>query len=242
FRIWDTPCPPLLEHSLIDPAILPQPCLLGTIQTRICIGMTFFIACNSIYAIHSHTNTQPFARSTLMTLAPRRRDEVAWVYVPIQGDIAEFWLNADRRQCFLFRLGPVRDAFIGPYIMQLSNFVLVKRPLTLTYRKNGPMPISFLGAYSEEHRLQITTPPPTKYSPPPSLRNPYFSSASLKHASRVRIFYLPGTKLCRGLIIQYEDGQRALGQCRVGIDLVAEYTRPHAGTTRRVPGRPFHLL
>lgn len=47
----------------------------------------------------------------------------------------------------------------------------------------------------------------------------YFGSAPLARTSSTKTFLDPITASCRGIIIRYEDGtERALGQCRVGVD------------------------
>lgn len=112
--------------------------------------------------------------------------------------------------------------------MQPSEFSLIKEPQTLIYAKNEPLPIFFIGAYSRKDRLRKAAPPRPNYAlrPPLSLEDAHFSYACLHRAHQIRVFIVPDTLFCRGLIICSVDGQRALGQCRVGIDPVKELINP----------------
>lgn len=240
----------MLERIVVP---TPPPCHLGTIQTRGCTGITFFIGFNDlIYAVHAHTRGQPSAQGTAKSLAPGHEGDVIWVYVPMQGGLEEFGFSqlpdgagyTCRPQCFLVSASQqsqemlsnmeqlsfkvVGNVLVGPFRMRPRKFVRIKRPLVPIYQNQEAPPISFLGAYeySRENRLEISAGPRHNPHPPSSLRHAHFSSASLERVCQVQILHLPGTALCRGLIIQYEDGQRALGQCRVGLDPAEEWAQP----------------
>ncbi|KAK1252819.1 hypothetical protein MKX08_004006 [Trichoderma sp. CBMAI-0020] len=55
----------------------------------------------------------------------------------------------------------------------------------------------------------------------------FFSSASLEGILDVHVFTVSWRKLCKGILIEYENGsKRALGQCRLGLDDVQSWHRP----------------
>lgn len=55
----------------------------------------------------------------------------------------------------------------------------------------------------------------------------YLSSASLENVLNIYIFTDKLTKLCKGIMIDYNNGlKRALGQCRLGLDSVQSYKSP----------------
>jgi hypothetical protein len=61
------------------------------------------------------------------------------------------------------------------------------------------------------------------------------SSAPLENISNIHVFTDESTRLCKGLLIEYNNGlKRSLGQCRLGMDFVQIYKKPssisHAST------------
>lgn len=55
----------------------------------------------------------------------------------------------------------------------------------------------------------------------------YFASASLDRVASTEVFLDRTKTSCRGILIRYEDGtERALGQCRVGVDPSEACVRP----------------
>lgn len=53
------------------------------------------------------------------------------------------------------------------------------------------------------------------------------SCARLDNVVEVNVFYWQDSNKCAGILLKYSNGgQRALGQCRLGIDRVEEYTSP----------------
>ncbi|KAH6988524.1 hypothetical protein EDB80DRAFT_782172 [Ilyonectria destructans] len=61
----------------------------------------------------------------------------------------------------------------------------------------------------------------------PPFEKAYFSSAPLEGVTQVHIFEDKDDKFCQGIILQYANGaQRALGQCRFGLDSVTTVANP----------------
>ncbi|OAA37402.1 hypothetical protein NOR_07101 [Metarhizium rileyi] len=247
FRVWDTPCPPPVDDNVDhDPSSMYyETCSmyydtssmrhLGTIGTEAgsLTGMTFFYGYGSLLAVHVHTPAQPSAKDTFLNVTPHRQDTLIWIYVPIQKGIAEFAFSKaehipghyGKRQQLLLHLEDVGDVFVGPYDLRTSKFMLIKQPQTLVYRRFDVSPIYFCDAFSRTHKLKEVCPPPNRAISGPSWQDfMYFSSAHLENAVVIRVFTVPLKKLCRGLLIEYEDGiKRALGQCRLGVDPVQKY-------------------
>jgi hypothetical protein len=60
-----------------------------------------------------------------------------------------------------------------------------------------------------------------------SLPQAFYSSASLEGILNVDVFTNEYKSICRGILIEYEDGsKRALGQCRLGLDTVQSWHKP----------------
>ena len=54
-----------------------------------------------------------------------------------------------------------------------------------------------------------------------------FSAAPLDNVALAKVFHQEGRSYCRGLLFVYQDGaQRALGDCRVGVDPYETYETP----------------
>ena len=61
----------------------------------------------------------------------------------------------------------------------------------------------------------------------------FFSSASLQNLENIQIF-ADENKMCKGLLLVYRDGaQRALGQCRIGLDTITLCRNPTRLCLRR---------
>ncbi|KAL2017530.1 hypothetical protein VTK56DRAFT_2022 [Thermocarpiscus australiensis] len=103
--------------------------------------------------------------------------------------------------------------------------------MTLVYSTVGTSelkPVSTVGACSplaSVRRLEV--PLELSLLDEPRLQDAYYSSAPLKDVVHVRVFCHEQTGFCRGILLGYENGaQRALGECRVGVDRVTVYARP----------------
>lgn len=80
-------------------------------------------------------------------------------------------------------------------------------------------PISVLGLYPQKWRtIRSTLPSPLQAS---LFRGTLFSEAPLEKVEHALTFLDTKTRFCVGILLKYQNGaQRALGQCRVGIDMV----------------------
>lgn len=119
------------------------------------------------------------------------------------------------------------DIAIGPYVSgDARNFVLSRTPpKTLIYNITTLDPLSAIGAYS----TGSSTIAPFHYPrlSPPTFLPAYPSLAPLENVTCLQIFRDQDSRLCRGILLEYKNGaQRALGQCRYGIDPVESSLKP----------------
>lgn len=127
-----------------------------------------------------------------------------------------------------FRFESVGDVLIGPYTLKSRQFMSLKWPQKLIYRKKDTLPICFVSAFSEKYTICDTAAAPKRFDPSlPPIEDPYISSAPLSNVSQIRVYCIPRTNFCRGITIQYRGGGKlALGQCRLGVDPFTEYEWP----------------
>lgn len=101
-------------------------------------------------------------------------------------------------------------------------------PSTIAYSKCELIPIHAARASEEEdnngackaifNHLKVDRPP---------IRGGCYSFAPLKDVVRISIYRSTKRKLCRGILLEYQNGaQRSLGQCRLGVDKGKHYTKP----------------
>lgn len=112
-----------------------------------------------------------------------------------------------------------------------ENWVTVP-PSILIHEAPHHRPINTLGAYSERPGLPRTgkfEAPPSSQFPRPNLGFYHLahSWAPLENVTRVRVFKAAATGHFRAILLDYENGaQRALGDCRLGVDPVVAHANP----------------
>ncbi|KAL6790186.1 hypothetical protein GGI42DRAFT_365683 [Trichoderma sp. SZMC 28013] len=248
FRIWDTPSPPQWEECVIDTNYdyTHAKSHLTTIDTRSSSGITFFVASGFVWAIHTHTNTQPFAEDTFNAL--NQNMPLVWVYVPLgmKDSISAFsWSRNSLKARFFLRLKLAGELIVGSTSeMKDENLQLIKNlvkdPLTLVYERPDSEAITFVGGHSRHAaplaEIRDTKPKAEqedteafstfKFKGHP-FKPAYYSSAPLDDVTRTEIFQERGGSTCRGILLEYRNGsRRALGQCKVGIDDIQECIEP----------------
>ena len=113
-----------------------------------------------------------------------------------------------------------------------ETYMLAEPPSTLVFGRREADNVSTIGAFpkatSESWRGSIFTLPGPDHCPFPShnfLVN--FSSAPLRDITSVRVYYKEGHPRSRGVMFTYRnDAQRALGECRLGVDRCRAYENP----------------
>lgn len=240
-KLWDRPCPPPLEESLIyHTPVARQSMSLRTIDLDTCSGLTFFMTSRDTYAIHAHTRAQPTARETFNRLSPRHQDVAAWVYVPFSAldHVEGFGVRRSvtdgghllNNPAYLFRTALTGDFSVGSDEKRTSRSIFTETgPGTkLVHNLAEGNPLSIIGAHPQ-NRLQPVGVDASQLPPIATRRvgRGCFSTATLRGAARLSVFEDPTTRACKGVVIEYANGgQRAIGQCRLGDHPVVEYDSP----------------
>ena len=126
------------------------------------------------------------------------------------------------------------ETIVGRYQVEDRRFLLSDRPTNLIYSDGTGRfhPVHLMMPYSSEKPQSEQT---GTLVDPPSYPRPedfpdskwYFSSAPLDNVSWIQLFHVEDGVHCRGLLLEYVGGgQRALGQCRLGVDRSKTYSRP----------------
>ncbi|CAG9936468.1 unnamed protein product [Clonostachys rosea f. rosea IK726] len=238
FHIWDMPNPPLLEDCKFSGHI-GHSMRFSTIDLHVVTGLTFFFSHNKIYAVHPHTPSSPDATKTFNRFSRQRRASLAWVYLPLpRGDeIISFGIRlkivdgrtVSQMPCFMFRTKLAGEIILGPLPAsdRYQDVVLVpSSPKLLIHNNTNFGPITVFGAFAPERDdsvLGFLDAPPSNIPSGPAL----FSSVSLESVACIEIFEGIKTGTPAGILFHYENGaQRAVGNCRIGLDSVQTYIKP----------------
>ncbi|EWG36251.1 hypothetical protein FVEG_14642 [Fusarium verticillioides 7600] len=223
---------------------------LRTLDLRSTRGLTFFYIGSSLRATHSHTSRFPTALTTYARLSELDRRDVVWAHVPIAPNdriiglgIRTSGMEDDfTSPSVLIRTELAGDTVISPQPRPVS------RDLALVLIKDyscGIIPESLaygLPPTDGEHMLVAVAARSTKPNAKSTRLFPRTTSSTITHScscvllrtqiplqgtTRIDVFTCKATDLCRGMLFGYEDGaQRAVGQCRLGIDNVTTYINP----------------
>ncbi len=134
--VWNVPIPPPLGQCRFLPPSLPVSGRLHAVELAGCTGITFFMR-GGTYAVHGHTRAAPSAERTYHRLERRRREPVAWVYVPLPQEdrLLSFGIRkplAGKNYRFLVWLIPGPSVSIvqrikGMRQLTLGSFALLER-------------------------------------------------------------------------------------------------------------------
>ncbi len=120
---------------------------------------------------------------------------------------------------------------VGPWLPgKCSNYILANSPPTTLIHDFGEQrSVSVIGVcpnICDDSDVSFGLSGPQSY-PLSSAAAFNFSSAPLEDISVAKVFYAEGYAFCRGLLFEYSNGaQRALGNCRLGVDLCRVYQKP----------------
>ncbi|CAK7199888.1 hypothetical protein SEUCBS139899_002574 [Sporothrix eucalyptigena] len=137
---------------------------------------------------------------------------------------------------FVFRMKLAGDIYLGPMIREPreDTVLAAEPPVNLVFSTIESFILSVVGAYSDTSlpkSLPPISPPLGDPQPRPiATANDHMyllSTAHLDGIVRIRVFSDPVRGFDRGLLFYYKNGgQRALGQCRVGVDDEKDYDDP----------------
>jgi hypothetical protein len=239
FAIWDMPLPPQLPDCQFFPDLSCFGPRFGTVDTRSCWGMSVFLCQQRSMGVYAHTSPKSSALEAFnrfSEMAGARK--MVWVYVPFSRTdrIVAFGMRIlqwkDKKYldhpCYLLRMEHSGDVAIGPYIVDLGNvseyhikdYVFSTEPGPILVHPASYVDVqSILGAYPKLD----TEAKPIKDRPPQSsvpFGRACYSSASLEDVRCAKAFRNEAGH-CMGVLFEYRNGaQRALGQCRIGLDSV----------------------
>ncbi|KAM3461432.1 hypothetical protein NHJ6243_004952 [Beauveria neobassiana] len=238
-RSWDTPGPPVAPDHEFSPEVQPVCPRLGTIETKISFGITFFISSGTIAAMHAHTVQAPSAYSCFQRLNPVKKKWVAWIFVPIRGGIDKFGFRtpllppgASLPQfagSLLLRMSISGEVVLGPYMHYGKDLWMEDDATTLIHGISRMGAVYPLGAAPRdqegEEEEEVFFQNPMNLSPP--FEHAYFSYAELDKVKDIEVYHDKALGICRGVVVGYQNGgERALGQCRIGVDAVRVYEQP----------------
>ncbi|KAG5745989.1 hypothetical protein H9Q72_011038 [Fusarium xylarioides] len=251
--MWDTPSPPLGGRlSIFAPCYDERlsNMRLRTLDLRSTRGLTFFYVGSSLRAIHSHTPRFPTALTTYARLPEHDRKHVAWAYVPIAPNDRLIGLGIRTSgmddvfpsPCILIRTKLAGDIVIGPRPRPVHPDLALVLVKDHTCDIIPEFFVYDIPAADDEEMLLAVAARLTEPNADSTRRFPPTTSSTITHScsctllqtqvplqgtTRIDLFTCKTTGLCRGMLFGYEDGaQRAVGQCRMGIDNVTTYINP----------------
>ncbi|KIH89978.1 hypothetical protein SPBR_00261 [Sporothrix brasiliensis 5110] len=138
---------------------------------------------------------------------------------------------------FLFRFRLAGDVSVGPMLdaPRVDTVVAARAPISLVFSIGDSELLAVAGAYDAIPRppSPVTLAPPFGALPTrePARANDYSNFVSTAPidtpVARITVFSDPTYGFDRGLLVEYATGaQRALGQCRVGVDETTVFDRP----------------
>ncbi|KYK56155.1 hypothetical protein DCS_08122 [Drechmeria coniospora] len=161
-----------------------------------CTGFPMFMSCGSTFAVHAHTNNRPCAQSTFETLPPCRTtiEECREAAKSPRKMLFHPFLEFSNSLQIGFEAA--EDILIGS---REKSFSIIQEPAMLVFDKPDSLPISFVGAYSDNEDFVLQNVYVAFDSLPSTMMKPAFSSASLEGATKsVAVLHtgngdLPGT-------------------------------------------------
>ncbi|VUC22541.1 unnamed protein product [Clonostachys rosea] len=238
-HIWDMPGPPSLEDCKFCGHI-GHSMRFSTIDLHVVTGLTFFFSHNKVYAVHAHTASSPNATKTFEQFSRLRQASVVWVYLPLPKgeEIISFGIRlkevdgrpVTQMPCFMFRTKLAGEVVLGPLpVRNSSQDVLLAPSYPKLLIHNIPEfgPITAFGAFAPENDDSVPGFSDTAPSNVPSSPTLFSSAASLESVTCIQVFGNKRTGAPAGILFYYENGaQRAVGNCRIGLDKVQTYDKP----------------
>lgn len=240
-HIWDISNPPDLQdchfHGPTDKGER-----FWTIDLQTATGLTFFFLRKKVYGIHAHTARKPYANSTFDRLSKTHQPKVTWVYLPIPR--GEEIVALGRRLkpepirgtfssqigCFLFRTKLAGDVAVGPcHSGEYRDHILSSSAPRLLIYNSHPLTAqaTLFGAYPGDQEINSEFSPPWPSGSISEVPGTAFSSAPLRDVTRIQVFFDEQNRICRAILLDYQNGaQRAVGNCRLGVDPVKTYPSP----------------
>ncbi|PTB45128.1 hypothetical protein M441DRAFT_23399 [Trichoderma asperellum CBS 433.97] len=245
-RIWNTPTPPAWSSCNMSinghDSSRKWPRLTAVNLDGI-TGITFFLDLGSLASIHLHYPGEPSAMDTYNKMGSTLRSFCVWIYVPISKDdqVTAIGVKRDLGKPFSLFIQTEKsgDIIVGPHNESFKDNCFVHTaPLTFIYQQlkqwDTTNELGFVGTYSagEPARKMEEDFPVDRYERSPLslhsfVETIYFSWAPLEGVASAVVYKRRHKGVTRGIILHYlNGGSRALGQCRVGVDVAQEVFLP----------------
>lgn len=129
------------------------------------------------------------------------------------------------------------DIVVGPAQFHRADTysILDSPPAALVFRDGVDHHVTYFGVIvrNDSTADRVALIPSPRVTTPS--RNLLFSTAPLEDVTKVDIYTSQYTGLCVGILLHYQSrGQRALGQCRLGVDAVETHLQPNQICVKRI--------
>ncbi|OTB05494.1 hypothetical protein M426DRAFT_319758 [Hypoxylon sp. CI-4A] len=238
FHSWKTPTPVPDERCVYFSVPTPPTSCLHwapsrTIDLHETTGITFIFVDREIWYIHNHSVTTPMSTDVIQRFP--HLENAVWIYVPIPPDDSVIAIGPIPDQtlvipeCYLFRMRLAGDVLVGHIDIEQETpdiHLTTAPPTKFIYNATGWQRISVTGVVLEDSG-QNREFSPLRYPWRRGLLNRGFCSmAPFIDVARIQVFHTEEIT-CRGILLSYKDGsQRALGECRIGVDSVTDCANP----------------
>ncbi|KAM0811875.1 putative Heterokaryon incompatibility domain-containing protein [Seiridium cardinale] len=241
-NVWDVPSPPALEDWVFC-GHLNRSMQIRTIDLRDVTGLTFIYASGKVQGIYAHTPARSLPDEVLTDLLRRFPKRLVCTYLPISknDEVIAFGVRSRRhgstfsvqRPSFLIRMKLAGDVYLGPgdsYQLGDRRDIILSQvpPRLLMYNIPDRGPVTVFGTYSQGRHNDNPFVPfhwPGYETHTKLFGN--FSSALLQDVTHIQVLIDRESRNCRGIIFDYKNGaQRAVGNCRQGVDIAESYSNP----------------
>ncbi|KAM5379230.1 hypothetical protein BFJ63_vAg8704 [Fusarium oxysporum f. sp. narcissi] len=184
-------------------------------------------------AVHSHTANSPVAAPTIQHFSRHEQDHMIWTYIPISSTDSLLRIGVgDAWQRHIEICTKLTGTFLfGPYQCYTdTDNVSGNEPSVLVHNVPTKRVGGLLGIVTEhnfESESLLSLPRYHKDDKDPSRLRCTNTEVPAKNITRADVYYNRKNGYCEGLLLEYANGaQRAVGQCRIGIDPFKAYGKP----------------
>ncbi|KAM0258087.1 hypothetical protein ACHAQJ_003992 [Trichoderma viride] len=237
--LWSTPTPPNLWEMPTNPLVPLHRLASISLDPNYCTGISFFLSLQCVMEIHGHsTRHAPTHLERFEYINTRYDGRIVWIYVPLTAQDAITAVGVRKNvtiaqpHYFTFYTKTGGEIVVGTPHRAGPPGRLVLYKLEKDARRHlnliHSVPISGLMTFIATDADEHTETTDADIQPTiEALPRAFFSSASLEDILNVHVFTNEWKNLCRGVLIEYEDGsKRSLGQCRLDMDVVQSWHKP----------------
>ncbi|KAI1042377.1 hypothetical protein LB505_010983, partial [Fusarium chuoi] len=233
FQFWDTPSPPLRCLNMFPRPDRPGSIRYRTVDVLNATGLTFFFLRGFIMAVHSHTAHAPLAAPTIQHFSRYEQDHMIWTYIPVSstdillrigvGDAWQRQIEICTKLTGTYLFGPYQCYTDTDDVSGNEPSVLVHNVPT----KRGGGSLGIVTEHNFESEPLLSFPRYHNDDKDPLGLGGINTVAPAKNTTRADVYYDRRNGHCTGLLLKYANGaQRAVGQCRIGIDPFKAYEEP----------------